>query len=393
MIKRMHIKNIQSWKDEEITFSDELVNVVCARSEKGKTVLFKIFYQMVFPNYYKFGSRNDLIRRGCNKGEVYLELYNGTQIQFICGHKEQSFKMKRDCDDDWITYWEQRCPREIINELGLIIDWDLQYILNIYIKDNQYPFINTSKVWNATLFNKVFKNEKLDRTINNLSIKLDDLVQNQKEFSKKYQYKVYENSNLQYYDIDEIKRVKVEVEKINKLYNIVDEIHKSLKSLEKALKEQEQLKDKVFDIVDIVEIKNLCLILNKINKCTRELEPNLKIVENTPETDKLGLQLSAVRSTYSSVSNISSKIATMESLFKNYSRDLNASKEISDILTGAENIKSSLNSVYSIANKISNYEKILFNYANTIKEIQKTENELAEVKSKIKVCPTCNRPL
>ena len=62
MIKQMHLKNIQSWKDETVNFSQDL-NVITARSERGKTVLFKVFYQMVFPNKYKFSGKNSLIRR------------------------------------------------------------------------------------------------------------------------------------------------------------------------------------------------------------------------------------------------------------------------------------------------------------------------------------------
>ena len=393
MIKSMHLVNIQSWKDETIEFSEDLVNVISARSEKGKTVLFKVFYQMVFPNYYKFNSRNDLIRRGCYFGEVTLELTNFTQILFHLEHKEQWFKMKRPCDEDWITYYQSNCPNEIINELGLIVDYELQYILNIYIKDNQYPFINTTKTWNAVLFNQVFKNEKLDKTVEFLTTELKDLSDLKKRLESQLSYKNLQNSQLTYTDVEDIDRVKNTVNSINQCYDVIDEISKVMLEYEKHLKTYEELKDKVFDVVDIMDVKELYTSINAIKNVTVELEPNLSVVQNTPDYTDIGREAGNIKKLVETVSDIYSNSQRVENQLIDYSNSVSA-------LTRANEIKDTVKSMHDISAlvgkihlKFKDMDNRLITHAKVCDETNKVSKELEEVKSKIKICPTCKRPL
>lgn len=393
MVKSMHLINIQSWKDEKIEFSDELVNVVSARSEKGKTVLYKVFYQMVFPNYYKFGSRNDLIRRTCSYGEVEFELYNFTKILFHCEHKEQWFRMKKACDDDWVTYYQSNCPNEIINELGLVVDYELQYILNIYIKDNQYPFINTTKTWNAVLFNQVFKNEKLDKVTEYLNSELKEITELQKTLQNQLNYKNLQNKQLEYKDIDKIKEVKKTVSGINKCYDVIDEISKVLVKYEEHLKTYEDLKDKVFDVVDIVDIKKLVITLKSVNKVTKDLEPNLNVIENSPDNVEIGDTVSGIRGLWDTIRHIQKHSDRVESQLVNYAKSVQGIKQGNSVKADVENIKELSCVIGDLSRKLKVFESKFVEQANICEEIKKVSSELEEVKSKIKICPTCKRPL
>lgn len=393
MIKSMHLVNIQSWKDETIEFAEDLVNVVSARSERGKTVLFKVFYQMVFPTYYKFGSRNDLIRRGCSFGEVTLKLSNFTEILFHCEHKEQWFKMKRPCDSDWVVYYQSNCPQEIINELGLIVDYELKYILNIYIKDNQYPFINTTKTWNAVLFNQVFKNEKLDCTIERLSSDLKELNELEKRVKLSLDFKMNENNSLQYKDIDAIIASKDDIDKINELYNVVDEINKVTVKYEKNLETYEKLKDKVFDVVDINEIRNLIVTLSKIAKVTNDMEHNLLVIENTPDNTEVSNLIDSIKKLFIKVSELLKRSSWLEQHFIEYSKVNEKYNKLTEISDTCNEIRNNISLIDKIRTKTVGIEKLLVKYAEIQGAISNTNKELEEVKSKIKICPTCKRPL
>lgn len=393
MIKSMHLTNIQSWKDETIEFSDNLVNVVSARSEKGKTVLFKVFYQMVFPNYYKFGSRNDLIRRTCTYGEVEFELYNFTKILFHCEHKEQWFKMKRPCDDDWKVYRQSNCPNEIINELGLVVDYELQYILNIYIKDNQYPFINTTKTWNAVLFNQVFKNEKLDKVIEKLSSESKELSELSKRLSTQINYKRLQSKQLVYRDIEKLRQQKDVIAQLNECYDVVDEIYKVTSKYESHLATHESVKDKVFDVVDIMDIKKLYLSLQTTEKITKELESHLNVVENIPDNVDLNLKVSGLRTTYVEVQSVLKKSEQMESQLINYGSILQKSEKISEISSVVVQIKDLMLVLEELQLSLNNFDSKMLEQANICNKIKDVSSELEEVKSKIEICPTCKRPL
>lgn len=393
MISSMHLVNIQSWKDETIEFSEDLVNVVSARSEKGKTVLYKVFYQMVFPNYYKFGSRNDLIRRDSYFGEVTLELSNMTKILFHVEHKEQWFKMKRASDLDWVMYYQNNCPQEIINELGLIVDYELQYILNIYIKDNQYPFINTTKTWNAVLFNQVFKNEKLDKTIESLTEELKVLSDTQKQLQNKISLKEIQNKQMQYVNIAEIQLVRSAVNQLNQMYDILDEIYKITVKYEEHLSTHEKLKDKVFDVVDIVDIKELYTTLFAIYNVTKDLEPNLSVIERTPDYTDVSEKVNTLQKLMNTCVDVHNSSVKIENQLVNYSNSLTG-------IANAESVRKSVTEIRNLSDiveELLEFTKVmddkLLDFAKVSEDISKVSSELSEVKSKIKVCPTCKRPL
>lgn len=393
MVLSMHLTNIQSWKDETIEFSEDLVNVVAARSEKGKTVLFKVFYQMVFPNYYKFGSRNDLIRRGCYFGEVEFELSNFTKILFHLEHKEQWFKMKRPCDEDWVAYYQSNCPNEIINELGLVVDYELQYILNIYIKDNQYPFINTTKTWNAVLFNQVFKNEKLDKVIEFLSSELQEFTEVKKKLNSQLSYKKIQDANLTYTDIDQLELMKGTIDSLNSLYDVIDEIRKVMIKYEDSLRTYESLKDKVFSVVDINSVKELYVTLSSIQKVTEDLEPNLNVVEHTPDCSELGAMVSSIRKIDESVSRIQNNSFRIEERLKEYSFAVKGIQEVTAVKNDVSSIAVLVDVINGIKSQSERLESKLVEFDCLNKEVQSISDELEEVKSKIEICPTCKRPL
>lgn len=436
MIKQMHLKNIQSWKDEIINFSQDL-NVITARSERGKTVIFKVFYQMVFPNKYKFGVKNSLIRRDSYYGEVDFVLWNDTEIHFHLEDKSQYFKMKRICDDEFTVYYQNDCPQEIVNELGLVVDYELGYILNIYIKDNQYPLINTSRTWNARLFNQVFTNPELDSTIKGCTDTLNELNSIKQRNDNYLRYLEVTNNQMKYIDIESISKVEKILSEMNNMYNIVDSTKVTISELEKYLREYENLKDKVFEIVDIDDIKNYFVIVRDINDVLIDLDKATFVLSNIPDSPSIEKDLEGIANYIEflediakPLSNLDSSVTKLEEIdeilinFNKVDKDLEniclvleqlikvsevlseeenallkyagALKEeklINLMMSGIDGIKEYMEIIKTIENYLIKQENLLLNYGDTLRTEKQLKEEFEEVSKNIEVCPTCGRPL
>lgn len=436
MIKQMHLKNIQSWKDETVNFSQDL-NVITARSERGKTVLFKVFYQMVFPNKYKFSGKNSLIRRDSYYGEVDFILWNDTEIHFHLEDKSQYFKMKRICDDEFTVYYQNDCPQEIVNELGLVVDYELGYILNIYIKDNQYPLINTSRTWNAKLFNQVFTNPELDSAIKGCTDTLNELNVIKQKNDNYLRYLEVTNNQMKYIDIEPISCVEKILSEMNTMYNIIDSTKMPLNELEKYLTEYEKLKDKVFEVIDIDDIKNYFIVVRDIDDVLTDLDKATFMLSNIPDSPSIEKDLECVaryiellENAMKPLSNLEINVARLEEIdeicnkFQEVDEDLESiclifekmikvnellneeeralikyagavkdENVINLMLNELDGIEEYMKSIKAIENCLIKQENLLLSYSSTLQTEKQLKEEFDEVSKNIEVCPTCGKPL
>lgn len=436
MIKQMHLKNIQSWKDETVNFSQNL-NVITARSERGKTVLFKVFYQMVFPNKYKFGGKNSLIRRDSYYGEVDFILWNDTEIHFHLEDKSQYFKMKRICDDEFTTYYQNDCPQEIVNELGLVVDYELGYILNIYIKDNQYPLINTSRTWNARLFNQVFTNPELDSAIKGCTNTLNELNGLKQKNDNYIKFIEVTNNQMKYIDVESITNVDKILSEMNTMYDIIDSTRVPLSELEKYLTEYEKLKDKVFEVVDIDDIKNYFIVVRDINDVLTDLDKATFMLSTIPDSPSIEKELEGIagcieflENAMKPLSNLEINVAKLEetneicnkfqevegdlenicliyeklmrvnellseeeSALVKYAGALKDEKVINLMLNELDGIEEYMESVRALEKCLIKQENLLVNYSSTLQTEKQLKEEFEEVSKNIEVCPTCGKPL
>lgn len=434
------LENIQSWKEDSqvIHLTPDVVNVIRAQSETGKSVFFKVFYQMVFPNYYKYGRKNDLIRKGCQKAQATYWLENGTIIKFHLEHSTQHFEMQKDGEQNKV-YYTTEMPQEIIDEFGLIVDKPLKFILNIFTKDNQYPFVTTSKSWNASALNQVFCDQEVENSLVNLKIWEKEVKERMIAVKQVYDYRKRLAEDIPYTDIEKLKNNQVIVKEIAKQYDALDDILTQLKNLEKAHSVLQQYDYKINNIVEINDIKKLVLTIDRLIEALAPLERNLMFVDSLPDNvidmqlinnlkdymiklNNVFESLKVIAYNQNIVNNIpdlSKQTADIE-ICKRYmlkgialfEQLLTLDKQTADLsyldtkykytvealeelnkskakIDEVENYKAKLHMIYS---KSAGMYNTMCTYMQLCQKVEEANKELADLKAEYKVCPTCNRP-
>lgn len=158
--------NIQSWSKatETVKLSQDLVNVIIGDNETGKSVLFKVFRQMCFPNALGRTGRKDLIRENCSDGTLAMLLDTGHIIQFTIYPTKQHYMLIH--PDKTNEQWTQdRLPDKIRDLLGWYIDEEFNILLNVIDLEMPLPLTESSAKFNARVLKFVIENEELSQTI------------------------------------------------------------------------------------------------------------------------------------------------------------------------------------------------------------------------------------
>lgn len=166
----VEIHNMQSWSEQSgvMEFNPDVLNVIKGRNETGKSVLFKIIYEMVFPGYH---GAQYLVRRGAEYGSALFNYADGVSVLFVLyPNGNRLYGIYK--DEQLTPYETSRIPDEIIQIMGLVVSWDTRIILNVLDKDIPIPFIKTDPAYNASLLQS-----KLEPTeISNMFVRAKDYL-------------------------------------------------------------------------------------------------------------------------------------------------------------------------------------------------------------------------
>lgn len=152
-IKSIQLLNFQSWSNDSpsINLDTDVTNIIEGPNETGKSVLFKVMYNMIFPGYW---SSTELIRRGFTTGIMLLTLADESLLAYTLEGSHYTLILQEgERETTWTDY--KMVPKEIVSKLGLIVDYSSKIILNIIDKDVPLPFIKTSPVFNASLLKSI----------------------------------------------------------------------------------------------------------------------------------------------------------------------------------------------------------------------------------------------
>lgn len=153
-IKSILLLNFQSWSKDspELQLEQNIVNIIEGPNETGKSVFYKVMYNMVFPGYW---SASELVRTGFRTGILIISLADGTKILYTLERSSYSITYYPSAgkEQKWISY--RHCPQKVIEALGLVIDTNSKVILNIIDKDVPLPFVKTSPRFNASLIKAI----------------------------------------------------------------------------------------------------------------------------------------------------------------------------------------------------------------------------------------------
>lgn len=183
-IKDYILFNLQSWDDssEAVPLDPNIVNIIEGPNETGKSVLFKMFYEMCFPGYWDSRS---LLRRNCEAGVFAVTFEDGTGIcyELHATHHRHHLMRETEIVKTWV---DEPMPQELIELGGFILDYENKIILNIIDKDTPLPFIKTSPRLNASLIKSVVEPQDIQAFFNKCTELTANLKQAYSGFKRNY---------------------------------------------------------------------------------------------------------------------------------------------------------------------------------------------------------------
>lgn len=184
--KAVKMVNCQSWSDKSpyMSFSLDKVNVIQARNETGKSVLWKMTKAAAFPRAVLGYGLDDLVRWGQDTAYIRWVLEGPDDNDIEVGFyilKDDSFVYRLTIDgkrQEWRFGWNDTTvamPEEVADILGLILDYKSQTVINIIEKTEQ-PFINTrDSETDARILASILYDPKVEGIQDNLEVQLNRL--------------------------------------------------------------------------------------------------------------------------------------------------------------------------------------------------------------------------
>ena len=370
-IKSYSLRDIQSWSKDNsqtIKLEEEKLNVIIGRNETGKSVLFKVFRQMCFSNFYGMKGRRSLIRRGCPYGDLIMQMEDNTIIQFRIYPTSQVYVLKRPNGE--IQKWTQNTlPEEIRQVLGWYVDTDNKIILNLIDNEQGLAFIDTSQKFNAGVLKFITEDEDIQSVITNFTDWVEELNNKQALASNKVFELRTKYDMLNYTDTDKLKYNISLRENLIKVYKPVQEI---IKHLNKINTKDEPLNE-VTNYETVERLMKELNTLQQVFSITQSINNLTKPTGSYNNTEKI------------------KEIVKEHKTLQNHLQLLNRVNNLTQPLSETKNYNEVISTIKTI-NSCKKVVKALALTNNILASINKIKQDLEEVQMKMnefEVCPLC----
>lgn len=160
MIKQLRLINCQSWEDQIINLSTDKLNVIAARNNTGKSVIYKMLKVLGCPKYYSKNDLKDLIRWGAEKADMLLLFDDGSIGSVSVYPNRVAYGYKNAGSDYFLT---SDIPfTEVLMKAGIVSDVDGQFVANIIDTDQDMLLVNSDLKSNYDLMKLLVFNEDLN---------------------------------------------------------------------------------------------------------------------------------------------------------------------------------------------------------------------------------------
>lgn len=221
--------NFQSWDSSQqvIKLEGDIINNIQGSNESGKSVLFKVLYEMYFPGYH---GALDIIRDGCDAGVLFILMTDGTQIVWECHRNLRKFYLQYPGEE--IIQWTQNeVPAEITAALGLIVNSDHNIILNVIDKDTPMPFIKSSPKYNAALLKSVVEPDIIKRLYENCQNAIVEIATAKAKFDRAASIAYAKYSALEYINIYQLQAKQKKIKSLLAVVSPLIEAYNTLSDL------------------------------------------------------------------------------------------------------------------------------------------------------------------
>ena len=411
-IEYIEILNFQSHANTKLDF-DEGVNVIIGPSDSGKTAVIRALKWIFFNE----PSGTDIIKKGEDSAKVTLKLNTGFKI--IRGRSKSKNYYEIISPENETQRFEGfgvNVPQEIINLTGInkIDLGNMKKSLNI-AEQLESPFLITdSPSIKANALGKLAGVDIIDKALGNLSKDMYEINSARKSIENEIRDQKDILKNFEYLKDDKIK-----IERLEYLFNQVDEYKTKLNTLNDLEKKYSNNLEKTNQTIEYLEkfknldelfliyekmaykVNNLKLYSNLNNKLlyTDSKIKELEILLRKIDTDKISniysnlleinKTLEKYKYVYKNFVNINKQINQVEKTLKKYPDIIYVDKllvELSTLNINKEKLSKLKNSLDNVNQKLeegNNYvEKLISNYKTAV-------NTYIELLKESGTCPIC----
>ncbi len=411
-IEYIEILNFQSHANTKLDF-DEGVNVIIGPSDSGKTAVIRALKWIFFNE----PSGTDIIKKGEDSAKVTLKLNTGFKI--IRGRSKSKNYYEIISPENETQRFEGfglNVPQEIIDLTGInkIDLGNMKKSLNI-AEQLESPFLITeSPSIKANALGKLAGVDIIDKALGNLSKDIYEINSDRKSIEKEIKDQKDILKNFEY-----LKDEKVKIERLEYLFNQVDEYKTKLNTLNDLKNKYDNNLEKTNHTIEYLEkfknldelfliyekmaykVNNLKLYSNLNNKLlyTDSKIKELEILLRKIDTDKISniysnlleinKTLEKYKYVYKNFVNINKQINQVEKTLKKYPDIVYVDKllvELSTLNINKEKLSKLKNSLDNVNQKLeegNNYvEKLISNYKTAV-------NTYIELLKESGTCPIC----
>ena len=411
-IEYIEILNFQSHANTKLDF-DEGVNVIIGPSDSGKTAVIRALKWIFFNE----PSGTDIIKKGEDSAKVTLKLNTGFKI--IRGRRKSKNYYEIISPENETQRFEGfglNVPQEIIDLTGInkIDLGNMKKSLNI-AEQLESPFLITeSPSIKANALGKLAGVDIIDKALGNLSKDIYEINSDRKSIEKEIKDQKDILKNFEY-----LKDEKVKIERLEYLFNQVDEYKTKLNTLNDLKNKYDNNLEKTNQTIEYLEkfknldelfliyekmaykVNNLKLYSNLNNKLlyTDSKIKELEILLRKIDTDKISniysnlleinKTLEKYKYVYKNFVNINKQINQVEKTLKKYPDIVYVDKllvELSTLNINKEKLSKLKNSLDNVNQKLeegNNYvEKLISNYKTAV-------NTYIELLKESGTCPIC----
>lgn len=173
-LKEVHLINIQGAIDIKYEFAAHGVTRLVAPSETGKSVLTRALTFFVLGQASQKDMRDSILRDNTTTSAISLKLYDGNELSYIYKNGISMYHRKYP-DGRNKVFPGETPPKEILDALGYYVDLEEDICLNIR-ESEPLALIHTPDRTNSSIFNCVLENPTIDKSLNSLEVRLNNLV-------------------------------------------------------------------------------------------------------------------------------------------------------------------------------------------------------------------------
>ena len=346
---------------------------------------------MCFPNYWKHHKTNNLIRRGCEQGDVEIVMEDGTKIFFHLQHANQWFEMQRP-GEELLQFWTKEIPEEVNRELGLIYDEELHIILNVLIKDVPYPLIATSPQWNARVLSIPLTNEKLETSIMNAKTWMDELLVEFKRIDRLLKRKQSDYNMMRSVNIGILESAKESNAQLLTLAQCLEEMQVQAMVLRDNLDLYAKVNNGIRDLVAVSDLKKLSEVYRQLVPSFLFLRKNLQVLKDTERYEGT-LELKQLYELCVMIGNLSNTVKNIQANLKWYVSSTQNQREYAKVLSTAKNLLEIKPCVRDLWGELRKLKASMNEYIIVSKRYGQSTKALEALKQELGVCPLCGTAL